>query len=430
MTWGRIVAVTGVLAVVGLIVGIGGARWRVAADVVVPTASVVRGTLTLDMYLTGEFRARRSVPLTVPIAQNPLRLLSLAETGTAVRAGDIVMEFDPVDEIHARDQSRSELLEVEQEILKQQADADVQAAEAEADLLTARFDVRRAELETLGGNRFLGRIEAQRREIALDEARRRLAELEDALPSKSANNRAELAVLEAKRTQARLAATRAQQIIDSLVVRAPIDGVVVVRENRDMTFGYLGQTLPEYRVGDLAPRGRTVLEIIDVTELQIGARVTESERPNMSVGQSARVVVDGQAGEPLLGTVSAIAGMASNESFFFFGTGPAQSFDAVLTLDVPDERLRPGATAQIVVSGRELEDVLYVPPQAIFEREGQPTVYLRENDAFVPRTVTVVGNSAGQVAIEGVAEGNDVALVHPFSEDRPSSASTVPGADS
>ena len=98
--------------------------------------------------------------------------------------------------------------------------------------------------------------------------------------------------------------------------------------------------------------------------------------------------------------------------------------------DAPDRRLRPGTSAQIVVSGRDLEDALYVPPQAIFEKDGQLTVYVRENAAFVPRTVTVVGNSTGRVAIEGVAEGDDVALVDPFGDNRTSSAVAVPGVES
>ena len=427
MTAGRTVALTtGVLAVVGLVLGISGAPWRAAADVGVPTARVVRGTLTLDMHVTGEFRAKRSIPMTAPAAENPLRIVSLEETGTTVRAGDIVMEFDPVDEAHQLEQSRSKLLEAEQEIAKLQADADVQAAEAQTELLTARFDVRRAELDALGGVRFLGRIEMQRRELAVEEARRRLAELEDALPAQSATNRAELAVLEEQRTQARLTAEWAQQIIDSLVVRAPMDGVVVVRENRDISFGFVGMTIPEYRVGDTAARGRTVLEIIDVSQLEILARITENERPNVEVGQSATLVVDGRSGEALTATVEAIAGMASSDTFFFFGTGPVRSFDAVLTLDVPDARLRPGTTAQIVVTGRELEDVLYVPPQAIFDNEGQTTVYVGEDDGFVPRTVKVISSSTGRVAIEGIAEGEHVALVDPTSREQPARTSAVP----
>ena len=414
---------------VGAVLWISGSRWPAAADVGVPTAQVVRGTLTLDLHVTGEFRTKRSILMTAPAAENPLRLVRLAETGTTVRAGDIVMEFDPVDQQHELAQSSSELLEAEQQIVKLQADAAVQAAQAQTDLLTARFDGRRAELDTLGGAQFLGGNEARRRDLALEEARRRLAELEESLPSKSATNRAELDVLEEQRTRARLTAERAQHVIDNLAVRAPLDGVVVVRGNRDTSsVFFLGMTLPEYRVGDTALRGRTVLEIVDVSQLEILAQVAENERPNVEVGQSATVVVDGQTGNSLAATVEAIAGMASSDNFSFFGSGPLRSFDAVLTLDVPDPSLQPGTSVRIVVNGRELEDVLYVPPQAIFERDGQATVFVGENGTFRPRTVKVIGSNTGRVAIEGIAEGAHVAIVDPMGRARPAGASAVAGA--
>ena len=430
MRAGKTIAVmTTVLAVGGLALGFGGAPWRAAADVGIPTARVTRGTLAPDLQLPGEFRAKRSIPLMAPAAANPLRILSLAETGTAVRAGDVVMEFDPIDQAHELEQSRSELLEAEQEIAKLKADADVEAAQAETDLLTAHFDVRRAELDTLGGERFLARNEVKRRELALEEARRHLAELEGAAPSQSAIQGAKLAVLGEKQTQARMTAERAQETIDNLVVRTPIDGVVIVSGNRgSLTFGFTGMTIPEYRVGDTTSRGRTVLEVVDIHELEILARVSENERPNVEVGQSATVVVDGWIGEQLTATVDAVAGMASSDSFFFGSGGPERLFDTVLTLDAPNARLRPGVSAQIIVNVRQLEDVLYVPPQAIFDREGQTAVYLAENETFVLRTVKVVGSGTGRVAIEGVAEGDTVALVDPASQEQSPVASTAVGA--
>ena len=427
MTAGRTVAITtGILAAVGLVVVTSSAPWRMAADVGVPTARVDRGSLTFDMHLTGEFRATRSIPLTAPPAENPLRLVSLEQTGNTVRAGDIVMEFDPVDEMYQLQQSQSELLEAEQEIAKLEADEAVQAAEAKTELLTARFDIRRAELDVLGGERFHGRVEMQRRELAVEEARRRLMELVDASPEQSATHRAELAVLQEKQTQAQLTVDRARQVIDSLVVRAPMDGVVVVRENWDFNFGYAGMTLPEIQVGDTAYRGRPVLEVVDVSQLEILARIPENERPNVEVGQAASLVVDGRAGETFTATVEAIAGMASSDTFFFSAT-PTRLFDVVLTLDVPDLRLRPGTTAQIVVAGRQLDDVLYVPPQAIFDRDGQTTVYVGEDDGFVPRPVNVISSSTGRVAIEGIAEGEHVALVDPTDQAQPAPTSTSPG---
>ena len=55
--------------------------------------------------------------------------------------------------------------------------------------------------------------------LAVEDAKRRLAQLEDDLKSRAATSRAALAVVDERRTKARLAAERAQQIIESLVVR-------------------------------------------------------------------------------------------------------------------------------------------------------------------------------------------------------------------
>ncbi len=67
--------------------------------------------------------------------------------GGAVKAGDVVMEFDPADQQYALEQARTDLAEAEQEIVKMKADREVQIAQDAVDLMTARFDVRRAELD-------------------------------------------------------------------------------------------------------------------------------------------------------------------------------------------------------------------------------------------------------------------------------------------
>ena len=99
-----------------------------------------------------------------------------------VKAGDIVVEFDPADQQYALEQAKSELDEAEQTIVKMKADAAVQASQDEVALLTAKFDVRRGELDTTA-NEFIGALEAQKNVLSLEEARRRLAQLlEDMTP--------------------------------------------------------------------------------------------------------------------------------------------------------------------------------------------------------------------------------------------------------
>jgi branched-chain amino acid transport system permease protein len=58
-----------------------------------PTARVIRETFRPDVWTTGELKATRVVSLAVPSAGGGLRLIRLAETGTPVQAGDVVMDF-------------------------------------------------------------------------------------------------------------------------------------------------------------------------------------------------------------------------------------------------------------------------------------------------------------------------------------------------
>ena len=94
-------------------------NWEAERDDGVPTTRVTRGDLKLDVYATGELRAGRAVSLVAPpITGGSLRIVQLAPTGTTVKKGDVVIEFDPAEQQHALEQSRSELNEAEQEIVE------------------------------------------------------------------------------------------------------------------------------------------------------------------------------------------------------------------------------------------------------------------------------------------------------------------------
>jgi len=406
----RLVAgLVSIAAVIATVVWAVAPRVALTSDVQIPTAPVVRGSLEVNVNLPGELQTDKSVTLVPPPAGVALRLLKVVETGTQVHAGDVVMEFDSTDQEYTVEQNRSQLLEAEQEIIKLRANAEVQAAQAATELLAARFNLRRAEMDALVPARFISGNEQKTRALSVDENKRRLAELESAVTSRQAVDRAALASLEQRRNTARLTAERAEQIIGQLEVRAPIDGSIVVRENRDTTnMFFSGMTLPEYRVGDTVLPGRIVLEIIDTSNVEIRARVSEQDRPSIAVGDTARVQANGRGGEWLPAKVQSVAGLASRQE----GGTPIRRFDLSLRLTQPG-RLLPGTTVRIVVSGRELKDVLHVPRQAVFARSGDSVVYAREDGRFVAHPVKVVGRTESRIAITGISEGTETALLDP-----------------
>jgi multidrug resistance efflux pump len=410
-----------------------GASRLTAAPARVPTTRVEQGTIQVRTYTSGELRPTRTAMIVAPRVRGTLAIVTLAPTGAFVRRGEVLIEFDPAEQAYQLEQDRSELLEAEQEIIKMKAEAAVQAAEDRVALLTARFDVRRAELDSRANDLVSG-VDARKNDLSLEEARRRLAQLEEDLTSREATNRAALAVVEERRRKAQLEVQEATQQIESLVVRAPFDGLVAIRSNRDAMGGifFTGMQLPDYRAGDLASSGRHVLDLLDVSSMEVIARVSESDRANLVVEAPAQVAVEGLPAVQLTARVNGISGLASRTSFFFGPQGPSRQFDAVFTLSAAEPRLRPGMTAQIVVNGPTLDRVLYVPRHAVFERDGKPIVYARTGGAFEPRTVQVKHRTESHAVIEGVASGTEIALVDPTAASdagrRAAAAPAVAGA--
>src|SRR5215471_17646281 len=100
-----------------------------ASDDDVPFARVKVGELDLKVYTIGELKANHSITLSAPpIGGGSLEITKLAHSGTPLKTGDVVIEFDPGEQIYKLEQSRSELEQAEQDIIKAKSDAAVQEA--------------------------------------------------------------------------------------------------------------------------------------------------------------------------------------------------------------------------------------------------------------------------------------------------------------
>jgi multidrug efflux pump subunit AcrA (membrane-fusion protein) len=378
----------------------------------IPTTRVVRGPLRLTAYATGELRAGRTATLVAPPAGGMLRLVKLLTTGTLVKSGEVVFEIDPSDQEFALAQAKSELAEAEQQIVKMKADAAVKAAEDQVALLTARYDVRRGELDT-AANDLIGAIDAQKNVLTLQEARSRLAQLEEDVKERSLTDQAALAVVLEQRNKAQLATQRAQSIIDSLVVKAPFAGTVSVKENRDAAgnFGFFGMVLPEYRQGDTTSAGRAIVDVIEAGRMEVRAKINETDRDNLQTGQIAKVQSDALPGETFTAKVGALSGLASKGNWW--EVTAVRQFDVSFTFDNPDPRLRAGSSVRLIIDGREIKDALQVPRQCVFDKAGKTFVYARVGDRYERRDVKVTNSTESRAVITGVNAGDVVALIDP-----------------
>jgi HlyD family secretion protein len=392
-----------------------------------PTTMVQRSDVSADVHTAGEFVATRSQLVTAPAVGGNLRLVQLAPTGNRVAEGEVVMRFDTAEQEFALETSESEVKEAGLELEKLEADRAVQAAQDEVNLLKARFDVRRAELDVTT-NELLAEVDARKNQLTLEESRRKLAQIEEDVRSRARTGEAAYAVAQEKRQKAVLARERAQTAIEQMTVKAPFAGIVAVRQNMDASggFGYPGMSLPDYREGDSVSPGRPVLMVLDPAGIQVRARVAESLATTVTVNQKAEVLLDGSARAPMPATVRAVAGMADRGPFWRAST--QREFDVTFAMAAMPEALEAGRTALIRIEGTPLRNVLSLPRQAVFDRDGTPTVFLRQDGRFVPTTVKIVGRTQSRVVLDGLREGAVVALRDPAAVDSASPAPAAPPA--
>jgi len=90
--------------------------------------------------------------------------------------------------------------------------------------------------------------------------------------------------------------------------------------------------------------------------------------------------------------------------------------------------LRSGFTAQLVYRGESQKNVLYLPRQALFLKDGKRIVYVKKGSAYEQREVHIQSQSESRVAIEGLAQGDKVALVDPTAPRKTSGGSSATGS--
>src|SRR5438270_4762642 len=113
----------------------------------VPVAKVRRGDVVIRAYTRGELRATRSVTLAAPNLFSSVQVTRLAPLGSFAHEKDLIVEFDD-SEVNSRvEEKQLELDQTDEQLKKADADLAVRNNQDQVDLLTARFGVRRAELE-------------------------------------------------------------------------------------------------------------------------------------------------------------------------------------------------------------------------------------------------------------------------------------------
>lgn len=402
----KIVGALVVLVTLVAIVTVSGAFSRADAPDV-PTTAVAKGEFIDYMQVRGEVKAVRSIPLTAPSSAGDLQILELKPNGTNVKKGDVVVRFDPVPVERTRAEKLSELKQAEEEIGKTEAQYKIQEQQAQTDLVKARYDVQRAELDA-ATQEFLPRLEGEQKQVAFASAKEKLREAERKLKALHDITKAEVASKQQKRDKARLDVQQAERQLGALQLLTPVDGVVTIMPNWRACC-----PPPEFKAGDRAWPGQVIVDVPDLATLRVTARLEEAQRGRMQPGQPVVVRADALPDRELTGRIGDISTLARID---FSNWPPQRNFDLIVQLDQTDPRLRPGMNTTVRVAVDRIPDAVLIPVRAVFEKNGRSVAYVaRPRGGWEERVVQVARRGQEQLVVrDGVRPDERVALKDPI----------------
>lgn len=297
----------------------------------VPTTRVRRGDVIVRSFSRGELRAVRSASLTAPNLFGTVQVTRLAPLGSFAREKDLVIEFDDSEVRSRLEEKELEMEQIDEQVKKAEADLAIRNNQDQVELLRARYSVRRAELE-VKRNELISQIDAKKNLLNLEEARRRLKQLESDIKSRQLQAEAELAVLQERKNKSVIELAREKRRLSQVKLLSPMSGLVSVRQNSG-GFRMMGMQSPDIREGDQVQPGMPVADVLDLSELEITAKVGELDRANLHEGQDVLIALDAIAEHRFHGKIKNMSGTATAN---VMSSDPGKKFDVNFSVEMKD----------------------------------------------------------------------------------------------
>ena len=359
-------------------------------DMVISVSATATGTLESE----AEVNIRAEVPGRI------LRLL--VDEGDRVARGQVVAELDPQEADSQVALARAELATARARLEEEQAGVAMLRERIRTKIEETRATMERTarDLERLKALHAEGAIPRQQLDLAQAESEVAAASYAAALADRDQVKVKEHQVAGAQaavgQREAQLRLAEVQQ--SRMTIRSPIAGLVTRRlANEGEVIGLGG--------GSMVTLGGPLFTLVDLDRLYVRATVDEFDARQIRLGQEVRVTLEALPGRTLRGRLYKISPAVSGER------QEARTFNVRVALEEGKEFVKPGMSADVEVIVARRQGALFVPSQAILEREGKKRVYVVA-DGHARATTVKVGESnwSSTEILEGLREGDRVVI--------------------
>jgi len=267
-----------------------------------------------------------------------LTVTRLATSGTNVKRGDLLAEFDRQSQIRDSIDKQAEYDKLVSQVVGEQAKENVTRAKDETEIKEAEDGLTKAQLE-MQKVEIMSRIDTEKAQQDLEEAQAKLAQLRETFALKRKAGQAAIRILEIQRNRTEQIMLHARADAELLQIRAPLDGVVVL--NTIWKQGKMG----EVQEGDQLRPGTPFMQVVDPSLMQVRVLANQEDFLSLQTGQSARMHLDAYPELVFPGRLEEMAPMGRSGDF----SSRLRTFTVVFSITGKDPKLMPDLSAAVDV---------------------------------------------------------------------------------
>ena len=167
----------------------------------------------------------------------------------------------------------------------------------------------------------------------------------------------------------------------------------------------------QIREGATVRQRQAIITIPDMTQMGVNVKIHESYIKKVKAGMAARIRVESFPDRPIQGEVTKVGVLPDSQNRWM--NPNLKVYKTTIKIEGVHEWLKPGMTAKVEILVDELNDVAYVPIQAVFPEEDEQVCYVKGSS--LERRVVKTGSYNDEYIqiLDGIKVGEEVVLKAP-----------------
>jgi HlyD family secretion protein len=265
----------------------------------------------------------------------------------------------------------------------------------------AGLELEKAKLAEQILEKYTHRRELEQRRSAVEEAEKELDRTRKSADAQAAQSKA---AWDARKAEFEIQTSNLEKLRrqkEHLKILAPGPGMVVYHRSNPWD--------PQrIEVGASVHERQVVIDLPDPTVMLVEVKINESQMDKMDLDLLASVEVEGIPNARFTGKVTKIGVLADAQNRWI--NPNLKEYTNEITLDQHNDDFKPGMSANVEILVKRLENVLAIPVQSVFSKEGHSFVFVANGDAQVKEIKLGMASTEYVQVLDGLQAGQKVML--------------------